>query len=551
MVRRVGQARRAAAVEGTRTEALAEQGVDHGMLLRLPGDHALALEAVVRRLQVRSIEVGAGHADRNLIARRVERGVDRAGLEFLVVVVARTGGDRQVRQDVEIDRGKGSILLVAALGVFTKRHRRATRTGDVERRGRVRRDEAEADVARSCVLGRSQGRAAGRDRLVVPVLVVLDLERFVVGTDDCADALAFGGAHAEFVALVRGADLIRPVAGRRVAVRRRAHVPVVVRPTGALVENAVGRTGVVGVVTLRRDMTGHVGAGVDHLEVANLAVQRPGGVPVIVLAELRHEQGRLQAGQRLIVVGVGLGGEAALGVQTLIRFGDQQVPIRGDLPAQLNAPAHVVDRVRGLFDLRGIVVLAGLRLLRGGHRLRSAQIVGAQIGRLAGEGRGDVVDVAAVVIVIDDRADRQLVLDDRNVDHRVERAVGRTARSAAEAALDAAFELAELGLGGDVTHRTRLRTAAEQRALRAFEHFDALDVGHVDVGVVRRELHRLVIEVDGHVGEAADRAGRLLASEACRQAAHEDRALARAVAREGDVRGVSVVRTFGATRGVN
>ncbi len=98
-----------------------------------------------------------------------------------------------------------------------------------------------------------------------------------------------------------------------------------------------------------------------------------------------------------------------------------------------------------------------------------------------------------------------------------------------------ALEAVELGLVGDVADRAGLGTAAEQRALRAFEHFDALEVGGIDVEVARRELQRLVVEIQRDVGEVADRRARLAAGEPGAETADEDRALARAVVPEGDV----------------
>ena len=497
---------------------------------------------MVGDVQVVGIKVRPGRADRNLIAGDVERAVDRTGLVFLVVVIARAAGQGQVRRDVEIDRAKGCVLLVATLGVFTKGHVRAARAGNVERGIRVGRHQAKANAARCGDLRRGLRLAAGGDRFVIPILVVLNLERFIVGTQDCTNPLAFRRGHAEFVALVRGADVVGPVPGRRIAIRCAAIVTeVIVSGVGALIEDAIGRTRVVGVITLLRNVARHIGAGVDHLEIANLAVQRPGGVPVIVGAVLRHEQRRRQAGQRLIVIAVGLRGKRALGVQLLIRFGQQQIPVGRNLPAEFDAAADIVDRVEILLHLLGIVVLARVGLLTGGQGVvvvPVGHIVRTQVGRLTRERRIDVVDIAAVVIVIDHCANGQLILDDRDIDHRVERGIGCATGGAAKAAFHLAFDAVVLGLGRDVTHGTGLRTAAEQRTLRAFKHFDAFDIGNIDVGVVRRELHRLVIKIQRHVGEAADRTGRLFTGKTGGQAAHEDRALARAVVPEGYVGGV-------------
>src|SRR5450631_1843451 len=93
----------------------------------------------------------------------------------------------------------------------------------------------------------------------------------------------------------------------------------------------------------------------------------------------------------------------------------------------------------------------------------------------------------------------------------------------------------ELRLVRDVAHHAGLRAGTEQSALRAFEYFDALEVGGVDVEVARRQLAGLIVQVNGDVREAADGTARLAARGTDAEAAHENVALARAVARRGDV----------------
>ena len=139
------------------------------------------------------------------------------------------------------------------------------------------------------------------------------------------------------------------------------------------------------------------------------------------------------------------------------------------------------------------------------------------------------------MIGVDNRADRELVFNDRQVNHRIERTVCCTARGTAKAAFDCAFKLVELGLVGDVANHTSLSATAEQRTLRAFKHFDALNVSEIHVGVTGRELHRLVIEIQRNVREAADRCRRLLTGKTSRQAAHKDRAVARTIVTESHV----------------
>ena len=144
----------------------------------------------------------------------------------------------------------------------------------------------------------------------------------------------------------------------------------------------------------------------------------------------------------------------------------------------------------------------------------------------------DVVDVAALVIVIDHAAHGEFV-GDRNVHRGVEAAVRSAVAGEAGHAFRVECEGGGIGLVRDVADGAGFRAAAEQRALRTFEHFDALHVDHVDVDVAGRELHRLFVEIDRDVGIEADGSGGLVAAEAVAQAAHEDFALARAVVAVG------------------
>ena len=130
------------------------------------------------------------------------------------------------------------------------------------------------------------------------------------------------------------------------------------------------------------------------------------------------------------------------------------------------------------------------------------------------------------------------VVTKRQVERRVHVVVGVAARGNAVAGIQNAFGHTELRLVGDVTNGTGLSTAAEQRALRTLEDFDALHVDQVDVIVAGRELHRLVIEVQRHVRERSRRRLRLVTRAGAAESAQEDVARAGAIAAEGHVRRV-------------
>ena len=132
----------------------------------------------------------------------------------------------------------------------------------------------------------------------------------------------------------------------------------------------------------------------------------------------------------------------------------------------------------------------------------------------------------------------QGVGDQRQVDRRIAARVRVAARRRAVADIDIAFGDIQLRLVRDVANGAGLRAAAEQRALRAFEDFDPLHVDHVDVIVAGRELHRLVVQVQGDVREGRRGRLRLVAGAAGTQAAHENIAAAGTVSAEGHVRRV-------------
>ena len=103
-----------------------------------------------------------------------------------VPVPARAAGHRErLRDQVEVDRGEPRGLLVAALQILAEVGVVAAR-GRVERRldrGHVREANRTAGKRR-----REVCRSARRDRLLIEVHIVLDLEVFPEGPDEAAQA---------------------------------------------------------------------------------------------------------------------------------------------------------------------------------------------------------------------------------------------------------------------------------------------------------------------------------------------------------------------------
>ena len=90
------------------------------------------------------------------------------------------------------------------------------------------------------------------------------------------------------------------------------------------------------------------------------------------------------------------------------------------------------------------------------------------------------------------------------------------------ARVDIRLSYVELRLVGDVAHDAGLCPGAKQRALRAFEDLDALEVRNIDVEVAAGELSRLLVEIERHVREATDDAGCLRTGVGGREAPHDD-----------------------------
>src|SRR6202000_3254628 len=165
-----------------------------------------------------------------------------------------------------------------------------------------------------------------------------------------------------------------------------------------------------------------------------------------------------------------------------------------------------------------------------------SRVVIAQIVVAAGKVTLHIGDVAAAPIAVNDRACRQGVLNQGNVDGRVDAAVRIAMGGYPVARFGIPLGDIEFRLVGDVADHTGLRPAAQQRALRPFEHFEAVHVDHVDVRVARGKLHGLIVEIQSNVRKGSKGCGRLPAHRTGTQAAHEQVRLAGSVAADGDVR---------------
>ena len=256
-------------------------------------------------------------------------------------------------------------MIKATLNVLTKSNARTAWPRYVERGSWVGRNITHADRTSRPNLRCRERQAAAWDGLVGPIHVVFNRERFIKRTGNRAQTAITRRRDTEFMGFVCVLNLVLPISGRLIAIRRRAiSAKIVVGCTGALIEDAVCRTRIVSVITLLRDVSREIGARVNQAEIADLTVQRPSGVGIIILAILRREQRGRQSRQRLVVIVISLDRKRAFGVETLVSLAHKQIPIRRDLPFQRDAATSIVDWVEVIFDERGVVVLTATGLLR-------------------------------------------------------------------------------------------------------------------------------------------------------------------------------------------
>jgi len=145
----------------------------------------------------------------------------------------------------------------------------------------------------------------------------------------------------------------------------------------------------------------------------------------------------------------------------------------------------------------------------------------------------EVVDIAAVVIAVARQPDRRPVLDERYVDEALDRAVVSTAVDLADIGIYAGAEPAGIRLVGDEAHRSGHGAGAEGRALRAVQHFDALDIIEMQIGRHAIEVHRHIVDQERGGGLVG-----IIRVAAVGHAAHDQRLSAWTRADEGNRRGL-------------
>ena len=146
--------------------------------------------------------------------------------------------------------------------------------------------------------------------------------------------------------------------------------------------------------------------------------------------------------------------------------------------------------------------------------------------RVACEGGRHIVDVTAAPVVVDHAAHRQLVRDQRQIEDSGDVRIRVTARGHAVTSGNAPLGHVELRLVRDVANDAGLGARTEQRPLGPFKDLDALQVGRVDIQVAAGQLPGLLVQIDGNVRKAVDRAAGLSCDVAGAETPHEDLILA-------------------------
>src|ERR1700676_950335 len=190
------------------------------------------------------------------------------------------GGRQYLRDQIVVDRYEEGGLLGGAHRVLIERGVGALNTWVHDGRAGDR-----ADVRKAAVVARrprSAIRGTRRDGLVVPAGLVIQSVVFPKGAGDCAQTPLVRRAQTKFVLLV-GVALDRVPGGFRREAGRRERAVVARSRTVALVVIRIHAACVIRVVAGLLDLAHEVTAGIDGLQISELAVHRQRGALESVL----------------------------------------------------------------------------------------------------------------------------------------------------------------------------------------------------------------------------------------------------------------------------
>ena len=288
-----------------------------------------------------------------------------------------------------------------------------------------------------------------------------------------------------------------------------------------------------------------VDAALGRLHIAG--ADQPFERPVALRCDTRFDSAdqRLGLAQRIGGVrALGHAGDIGIGVGEdgrVVLLGDRSQHRQRRCIANFLVQPQAVHPVIGLLRLRpGRVADIGIVEVEIGLVLQLAVLIARQegdLGRLAQmrddrsaqparaivigavHARARIVEIARIIALERDQPHRQLVPHQRHVDHRLGGVVeiARRILGRADEAGRGRVDLRRVGDIGDIVDQPAQRRGTEQRALRAAQHLDPLQVERIDVGNADREarLHQrhfvqiiadrgLALFMIGGGGDAAD-----------------------------------------------
>ena len=442
---------------------------------------------------------------------------------LLVVIACTKGKDQLFRNDVKGRFTKNRELAIAALHV-------------VEEANLERLHSGVKGV--DCWVGTPRINEARRLLQIRPVGVVLEFVDIIEHPTCGAQPLASRRRDTKFVGitLVLVADPIGftgcvagladvSVIGRRVV---NTAIAFVIRQKQADVR-------IRGIVSRLHGIPVQVRACVNEIEEAKAALDRQRRQIDVVAQRVRSELCDLQIADARFIV------EHTIGFQPLAQVHkvdrpviaklegrpDTATDVRGIVVIVLNE-AVIVDRLASRRPIRaaGAVDDAGARFQRAFNEQRVAFGQSAWLTNMSVErylvSAGDVIDIAALLIVIDHHAHRELVFDDRDVDIGLTRDAILAALGQRVGAGEPGVEFLQIGLVRDVAHRAAHRACAEQGALRPGENFDALEIGGVHIKIAARRGRGSIVEIQRDVRCRTGRTDNLKARGVGRKAANID-----------------------------
>lgn len=299
---------------------------------------------------------------------------------------------------------------------------------------------------------------------------------------------------------------------------------------------------IVGIVDALIGFTVGIGTGVNRIEHAKAAFQRPGRIVEGIFHFILFIALDFQIAERRVRE------EDAIAVQILARMRYAQAEIGADVPQAADAEALIGGVIEIFLDQRGIVRIdkgdarqigSGLETGTVGadrNTVGADRTGGAETRALTRRARaGDIVDIATLAVVIDHAAEGE-ILRDRQVDDGFDIAAHVTVLGEGGPKACGRLKLANDRGVGDHANRAGLRAGTVERALWSGQDFDAIDVGCVDIEIAAGLAQWLLIKIEGHIRSEAGDAG--CCQVRCRrsEAADVDRVLSRAGAASGDAR---------------